>query len=153
MKHSDIAKQMVVENSLMKYLIEGMRHMLAWKTDGPEFARKLSTFRFIAGSFQRHLERLLNLEERDGYMKIVLEEKPNPNMAEAVAALKQEHGEFRKAIERILERLEKVTPSDHATLSSIEGDVNRLLDQFQAHTTKEADLMQEAFERDDGGEG
>jgi hypothetical protein len=33
---------------------------------GPDASRKLSTLRFITGSFQRHLERLLALEEYGG---------------------------------------------------------------------------------------
>ena len=46
----------------------------------------MSTLRFITQSLQRHLERVLALEEYDGYMDLVLHE--SPRLSNTVAALK-----------------------------------------------------------------
>ena len=65
--NNDIAQQTVVEDGILKLLVEGLRSALAWKVTN-DFSRKLSSVRFITQSFQRHLERLMALEEYDGYM-------------------------------------------------------------------------------------
>ena len=61
----EIAQQTIVENGLMKSLTEGLRNALAWRVHGDDFSRKLSTVQFICRSFQRHLERLMTLEEAE----------------------------------------------------------------------------------------
>ena len=46
-----------------------MAGAFAWKTQGHDVSVKLLTLKLIARSFQRHMERLMELEERDGYME------------------------------------------------------------------------------------
>ena len=45
-------------------LMEGLNTALAWKIQENDFARKLSTVRFLTQSFQRHLERLEQLRRK-----------------------------------------------------------------------------------------
>ena len=66
MDSHEVAQQMQVEHGLLQHLIQGLRATAAWPVPGPDASRKLSTLRFVAGSFQRHLERLLALEEFAG---------------------------------------------------------------------------------------
>jgi hemerythrin-like domain-containing protein len=146
----EIAEQLVLENSVLNLLIEGLRSALAWKvTNG--FSRKLSSVRFIAQSFQRHLERLMALEEYDGYMVHV--EKKAPQLARTVSHLKQEHDAFRTGIRRILHGLDHVSSTDHATFTSLCDELLILLKGLDKHGKKETDLYHEAFEQDAGGEG
>jgi hypothetical protein len=148
---NDLAQQTQVENGMLKCLVEGLRNTLAWEVQGNDFARKLSTLRFIAHSFQRHMERLMTLEEHEGYMDVVLE--TNPNLEKTVEALKQEHDYFRKSIREIIQGLDHVSPSDQATFSRLCGDMAALLKKLDKHDGKEADIVQEAFKREPGGEG
>jgi hypothetical protein len=67
MDSHEVAQQMQVEHGLLRHLIQGLRATAAWEVPGPDASRKLSTLRFVAGSFQRHLERPLALEEYDGW--------------------------------------------------------------------------------------
>jgi hemerythrin-like domain-containing protein len=132
-------------------IMEGLHKTLSWKTSGDDFARKLSTLRFISQSFQRHLERVLALEEFDGYMDLVLQS--SPGAAKTVDGLRQEHEQFRKEARHIVLRFERVARTDGEAFAHICDDLVGLLNRLAAHDKKEASLIQEAFARDEGGEG
>ena len=151
MNYPDVAKQTRIETDLLKILIEGLRSTLAWEVKDGSFSRKLATLRFITHSFQRHMEHLMALEEYDGYMDIVLETKPN--LEKAVNSLKQDHDEFRKELGRILHQVDFVAPPDQVKFTKICNDLKTLLLKLEVHTKKEADIFQEAFEQEEGGEG
>jgi hemerythrin-like domain-containing protein len=150
MNSHDIAQQSIVENGMLQHLEEALRNTMDWQVQGPDLSRKLSTLRFIAGSFQRHLERLFTLEEFDGYMDLVL--KTSPNLGKQVFALKDEHGQLRNGARQIVNRLERVAPSDQAGFHKICTDFQALLQKLDHHTKKEVELFQEAF-HEGGGEG
>lgn len=148
---TDLAQQTQVEHGLLLLLIEGLRNTLAWKVSGADFARKQSTLRFITQSFQRHLERVLSLEEYDGYMDLVL--KASPQLGNTVDALRKEHDQFRAEARRVLHRFEHVSAKDPDGFARTCDELSQLLARVEAHNKKEADLIQEAFARDEGGEG
>jgi hemerythrin-like domain-containing protein len=149
MDRQDVTEQMRVEHGLLQYLIQGLRATLAWQVPGPDASRKLSTLRFIAQMFQRHLERLLALEEYDGYMGVV--RATCPRLGRATDALRAEHEGFRTEARRIVLRLERLPNTDLAALGQVCTDLLALLEQVEGHSRKEMDLLQEAFERDEGG--
>jgi hypothetical protein len=151
MVHTDLAQQTLAEHNVLTLLIEGMRNTLAWKVEGTDFARKLSTLRFITQSFQRHLEHVLTLEEDGGYMDLVLQTRPH--QGNNVNALKQEHQQFRKEASHIVHRFENVPPTDGGSFSRTCGELVDLLKKLDAHNKKELKLMREAFHQDEGGEG
>jgi hypothetical protein len=149
--NDDIIQQTVVENCMLKILVEGLRSALAWKVTNAAFSRKLSSVRFITQSFQRHLERLMALKEYDGYMDRLA--KKAPQLTRAVGELKQEHEAFRTRIRRILLGLEHVSSTDYATFANLCDELLTLLTNVDEHRKKEANLYHEAFEQDAGGEG
>jgi hemerythrin-like domain-containing protein len=151
MNQLNIVQQTLVEKKLLKFLIEGLQHTVAWKITGDDLSRKLSTLKFIMRSFQSHFERLMELEERDGYMAIVVEKHPHLN--KAVEALRAEHDEFRGEITRLVQSLASVAPTDQNTLNGVCEQATALLKKVDEHNKKEADIFQEAFEREEGGEG
>jgi hypothetical protein len=151
MQHSEIAEQTRVENGMLKYLVEGLRMALAWKVHGADFSRKLSTMRFITQSFQRHLEHMMTLEEKNGYMDMVLTSAPQ--LGRSVDALRKDHEWFRSSLGGIVNRLERVSSTDTASFADISQDLHNVLHKLDEHSKKEADLVLEAIERDEGGEG
>lgn len=150
-QHDDLAQQTLVENKLLQALSDGMRAALVWQVHGEDCSRKLATMRFIARSFQRHLERLMKLEELDGYMDIVLELKPF--LSSRVASLKHDHDAFRRNLAHLLHRLARVAAKDHHTLETICHDFVEFLDRLDSHHRREAKLFHEVFEQEEGGEG
>jgi hypothetical protein len=151
MTHGDIAQQTVVENNLLQCLVEGLRTTLNWQVEGEDFSRKLSTLRFTAESFQRHLERLMSLEEFDGYLDEVA--ATSPQLSRRVDALRNEHGMLREAARHIVHGLEQLSPTDALGFAGICDELERLLDDVEAHSRREVSLVQEACARDGGGEG
>jgi hypothetical protein len=147
----DMAQQTLVEHTMLKHLMEGLRATVAWKLHGAGLSRKLSTLRFIAQSLQRHLEHLLALEEYDGYMDRVL--ATSPRLSKTVDALREQHDVFRRGVSRMVHGLEQVSSSDDTGFTGLCNDLLVLLDKLDAHNRKEIHLIQEAFERDGGGEG
>jgi hypothetical protein len=146
----DVAQQMQVEHGLLQHLIEGLRAAAASPVPGPDASRKLSTLRFVAGSFQRHLERLLALEEGD-YLGLV--RAASPRLVRAADALRAEHERFRAEARRVVQRLDGLPGTDPAALAPVCADLLALLGQVESHSEKEMALVHEAFGQDEGGEG
>lgn len=145
----DIAQQTKVEHDLLRQIMEGVRISAGWQVPGPDAARKLSTLRFVTSSFQRHLERLLALEEFDGYMDVV--SARSPSFGRATAALRAEHDALRNEARRIAQHLELVPTDDLAALDHACDELLALVGRVETHNGKEIDLLQEAFGREDGG--
>ena len=147
----DIAQQTIIENQLLGYLLAALRQTIAWEVAGADWSRKLSTLRFLSQSFQRHLERLLELEEHDGYMAEVL--KTAPALGKEIDALRNEHLQFRDALHRIVPRLERAGPADHARITALGEELLALMTQLEEHNRREEQILQEALLREEGGEG
>jgi hemerythrin-like domain-containing protein len=150
MNRQDVAQQTQVEQELLRHIMEGLRISAGWQVQGGNATRKLSTLQFVVQSFQRHLERLLALEEHDGYMDMVV--SCAPTLGRATDALRREHDQFRTAARQFVSRLERITPTETAALDAYCNDLLALLDRIEAHNRKEVSLLQEAL-RDEGGEG
>jgi hypothetical protein len=148
---NDAAQQTLVEHELLGYLVEGLRTTLAWQVQGEDFTRKLSTLRFMAQCFQRHLERMMALEEYDGYMGLA--GATSPWLGRKVDALRQEHTRLREAARRVVHGLEHASPTDQGEFACLCEALAALLLQVEEHTRKEVTLVQEAFTQDSGGEG
>ena len=88
---------------------EALRVTVEWRVPSVGISRKLSSVLFIIRALQRHLERLLDLEERDGYMEVVGER--NPNRMHDADRLLSDHEEFRQSLREILPTVEE-RPSD-----------------------------------------
>jgi hypothetical protein len=151
MDRQDIAEQTKVEQELLGHVMEGLRLSTNWQVRGPDGSRKLSTLRFVTGSFQRHLERLFALEENDGFMDKVL--ACAPQFGRATVALRADHDSFRAEALRIVQQLERLQATDLDALEKLSGELLALLNRIEAHNRKEMALLLEAFARDEGGEG
>ena len=151
MDRQDLAEQTRVEQELLRHVMEGLRLSTTWQVRGPDASRKLSTLRFVTGSFQRHLERLLALEEYDGFMDKVL--VCAPHLGRATAALRGEHDGFRSEARRVVQQLERLPATDPAALEKVGGELVALLGRIEGHNRREMALLLEAFGRDEGGEG
>ncbi len=144
-------QQAAIEHEALRHIIGALRTVLDWKPSTDDPSRKLSSLRFIAQSFQRHLERLMALKEQDGYMTDAVAEKPN--LAEKVKALLEDHDRFEEEMHRLVLKLEHVSPTDKPKFDAVCRDLEELLVKLDDHHRREAELMQEAYLRDEGGHG
>jgi hypothetical protein len=148
---SDVSQQTLLEHYLIGNLMLGLRKTLAWQVTKGEFARKLSTLRFMAQCFNRHLGRMMDLEENDGYVDLVQE--TCPWLGRRVDALRDEHGRIRDAAQSVVTHLEQLRDADWPGFCASCNDMADLIERVEGHTRKEVALVQEAFDQEIGGEG
>ncbi len=151
MRHGDLQQQILIEQETLAHVVSALRTTMGWHIQGPDVSRKLSSLRFVTDSFRRHLKRLLELEQSEGYMVVVLEARPE--LSDEVRALRSQHVHFRKTSRDIATRLKRVAPNEVSEFCKICDELAALLSELEAHHRKEADLLQEALLRDEGGEG
>jgi hypothetical protein len=151
MDPNGIGQQTRVEHEILKHITRAMRVVMDWEVVGNEFSRKLASLRFLSQSFQRHLERMMAVEEHDGYMSAVAES--HPQWSKEVDALRQDHSKFRAAIHWVVPHLERVSPTDLGGFQHICRELHDLLETLDEHSRKEMSLLQKAFLREEGGEG
>ncbi|MEX2111575.1 MAG: hypothetical protein WD845_00225 [Pirellulales bacterium] len=151
MDHQDIQQQVLIEQAILAHVVSALRTTLSWKVREYDFSRKLSSLLFVCESFQRHLKRLLRLEQSEGYMAVVLDSRPE--LSDEVRGLRRYHTEFRKKLREILARLRSVAHTDLAGFTQTSTELEMLLDRLDEHHRHEAALLQEALLRDEGGEG
>ncbi len=146
-----VGHQCLLEHQILAHVTAALRLSLQWRVTAVGYAKKLSTVRFTAQSFQRHLERLLTLEEGGGYMAFVRDRQPA--LFERVRHLRREHDEFRVALTETLEQMEQLPDDQGGSLDDLCLDLEQLLLQLESHHHHEIELMQEALTQDVGGEG
>src|SRR5215475_4501289 len=116
-KEQQNLKQAAVEHEALRHIIGALRTVLDWKPSTDDLPRKLSSLRFIAQSFQRHLERLMALKEQDGYMTGVVDQMPA--LAEKVQALLRDHDQFEESLHRLVLRMEHLSPTDKSKADAL----------------------------------
>ncbi len=144
-------QQVLIEHQMLNHITGALKATMDWEYEGTDFSRKLSSLRFVAQSFQRHLKRLMALEEADGYMAVVLDSCPQLN--QEIETLRQEHDQFRHALPRIMGRLQRVSPTNRESMTKILDELTALLEKLNAHGKKETSLLLKALLTDEGGEG
>jgi hypothetical protein len=146
-----VAQASQMEHQILDHVKQALRITLDWKAPAISLPRKISSVQFTMKSFSRHLLRMMDLEERDGYMTVVVEEKPNLDCR--IKRLQREHQAFRA-------RLEEMAPDVAALPALAEDDfefvctqIEELLDRVDQHDVEEIELLQDTLLCDEGGEG
>lgn len=148
MERQDIARQAMFEHSMLNHITGTLRAIMDWEPVGPHGSRKLSSLTFVAQSLERHLTRLMALEEQDGYMTAAL--KIAPHLAPQIDSLREEHGKFRSTVRTVVGRLETTKAGDQGGLEESCRTLSNLLSSVDSHSHRETALMQEAMLRDEG---
>lgn len=151
MDPKSIAEQALFEHRTLQQIRTALGVAIEWHVVEAEFPRKLSSVRFMAQSFERHLKRLMTIEEEGGYMDVVA--ALQPNLSRSIDELRREHEEFRSVLGQVMPRLERSTPADRAAFAEVCDQLARLMQLLDEHSRKEIALLQESFLRDEGGEG
>ena len=150
MDPQDIAKQMQVEREMLIHIESALRAALGWDVREDDFSRNVSTLRFVAQSFQRHLNRAWVLQEQGGYMKVVLEIRPH--LETTIEAMKRDHARLQGVLDVVILKLDRVSPSDRETFINLRDEFLEFLEDLKNHNVKETHLSQEAFMLEEGGE-
>ncbi len=140
-----------MEHQILDHVKQALRVTLGWQVPSVGMPRKLSSLQFTLKSFQRHLERLMDIEEEDGYMVLVAETKPN--LSARLAELEQDHDRFRREIRHLLPEVESLSEYQSEEFEQVCSEISDLLEKVDHHDTEEIELLQETLLYDEGGEG
>ncbi len=140
-----------MEHEILNHVKQALRVTLGWKVPPEGISRKLSSVQFTLKSFQRHLERLMNIEEQDGYMVFVEELKPNMHFR--VDQLERDHDRFRRAMSCLLPKVDSLSAYDDEEIEAVCEEIHALLERVDHHDRQEVDLLQDSMWLDEGGEG
>jgi hypothetical protein len=143
-----LARQALFEHDLLEHLKKALRLALAWQANQVGFERKRSTVCFTTQSLGRHLERLMEIEEEGGYMREILDRKPN--LSDEVKALRADHEQFRAALAELMPRAAQGATLDQAGLDNLCRRLESLLDHVDRHDHREIDLFQEGLVGEEG---
>jgi hypothetical protein len=150
MDDHSIAEQVLMEQQTLKHIREALRVTLNWELARVGLSRKISSVGFTAKSFQRHLERVLSLEEDGGYMEVVRDEMPNWYCK--VETLRADHDRFRHQMQRIIKQFHDLATNDEVWFNGLCCELKQLLEDLEEHERHETDLLQDVLLVDVGGE-
>lgn len=140
-----------MEHQILDHVKQALRVTLNWKVPAVGMPRKLSSLQFTMKSFQRHLQRIMEMEERDGYMAEVVESKPNT--AERIQHLLRDHASFRSWLSDLAPEVDSISEYEEDRFEAVCCRISDLLDQVDRHDAAEIELLQETLLFDEGGEG
>jgi hypothetical protein len=145
------AQAACVEHQILDHVKSALRVTLEWKAPAIGLPRKISSVQFTTKSFMRHLLRMIDLEEQDGYMSIVREQKPH--LEHRVKKLERQHAQFRNCLEELKPDIASLTALPEDQFEFVCSRVVELLDCVDQHDLDEIELLQETLLCDEGGEG
>jgi len=138
-----LAHETLVEHQIMEHIKDALRLSLDAKAWPAAQERKLASVRFMAESFERHFLRLLELEEKDGYMSADCERVPE--LAAKKTALRSEHSEFRQQLEETLRALQSIGENEAGRFEALCRSLQSLLERIDSHDAEEIKLLEQAL--------
>ena len=96
-----------------------------------------------------HIERCMTMKEKDGYLEVILKERPS--LSKQVAVIKSEHGQLLKMGAAIRNDLTATRPEDHMIVADACARVQRFMAVVDQHEQRENMLVLFALNQDLGG--
>jgi len=151
LQESSTLSTSLMEHRILGHVKQALRVTLHWKAPTVSMPRKLSSLKFTIKSFQRHLERVISIEEEGGYLTEVVERKPY--LEDRIDLLAGQHRRFRCRVREVVAELGTVSEWEDDRFLQVCDEIGRLLDDIDRHDSAEIDLLQETLLMDEGGEG
>ncbi|MCI0332452.1 MAG: hemerythrin domain-containing protein [Planctomycetes bacterium] len=140
-----------MEHQVLEHIKQALRVTIHWQAPAVSMPRKLSSLQFTIKSFQRHLERVISIEEEGGYMNEVIDAKPY--FQDRIERLEKDHGRFRARLRTLMPELNDIKEWEEPRFEQVCDELRQLLDDVDRHDWREVELLQESLLMDDGGEG
>lgn len=151
LQSNSTASTACMEHQILEHIKQALRVTINWHAPAVSMPRKLSSLQFTIKSFQRHLERVISIEEEGGYMAEVVDAKPH--FENRIDQLAGDHARFRVRLRRFISELNDVNEWEEPRFDQVCGDLKSLLEDVDRHDLAEIELLQESLLMDDGGEG
>lgn len=146
-----IASTACMEHQILEHIKQALRVTINWQAPAVSMPRKLSSLQFTIKSFQRHLERVISIEEEGGYMADALEAKPH--LQDRIESLAADHACFKERLRTLIPELNDIKEWEEPRFNRVCEELRNLVDYVDEHDAREVELLQESILLDDGGEG
>jgi hypothetical protein len=140
-----------MEHQIFEHIKQALLVTLNWQAPLVGIPRKLSSLQFTIKSFQRHLDRIISIEEEGGYMADAMASKPH--LQDRVEQLQGEHSRFRERLRKLIPELNETKEWDEPRFNRICDDLRTLVEDCDRHNQREIEVLQESTCVDEGGEG
>ncbi len=140
-----------MEHAVLDHIKQALRITLDWQAPEVSLPRKISSLQFTIQSLQRHLDRLMRIEEEGGYLSVVEEAKPH--LRDRLEILAADHNAFRKRLKRMASELGALTDWQEDVFGRLSDELRQLLDDIDEHDRHEVDLLQQSLLDEEGGGG
>jgi hypothetical protein len=140
-----------MEHAVLDHIKQAMRVTLDWQAPEVSLPRKISSLQFTIKSLQRHLERVMSIEEEGGYMAVVRDAKPH--LQDRLESLAGDHQSFRGRLRELLPKLDLLSDWQEANFDQACEELRQLLDDIDRHDKQEVELLQQSLWDEEGGEG
>src|SRR5215469_11648006 len=114
MDRTSTEQEALFEHQLLAHIADALRTTIDWALHTQDCSGRLPSLRFIAHSFHRHLEHILDLEEREGYLPTI-DSRRHSDLRETINELRREHDLFRRHLQLAVDRLERAEAADYLT--------------------------------------
>jgi hemerythrin-like domain-containing protein len=140
-----------MEHQIFDHIKQALLVTLNWQAPAIGIPRKLSSLQFTIQSLQRHLDRIISIEEEGGYMADAMESKPH--LQDRVEQLQGEHSRFRDRLRKLIPELNETKEWDESRFKRICDDLRSFVEDLDRHNEREIEVLQESMCTDEGGEG
>ncbi|HUU83618.1 MAG TPA: hemerythrin domain-containing protein [Phycisphaerae bacterium] len=150
MKSDDLAQWMRQEHDR----VEDLAGVLLKEVAAPprtQVQEWLTHLRDRFDHMRAHLQKHMALEEQDGYLPSVVEQRPT--LFDQVERLKHEHGEITRIMDGIHTALHEAGPDDRMLVRECCQRIENVLTEVQRHEADENLMVMSAFTRDIGANG
>jgi hemerythrin-like domain-containing protein len=151
MQGNSTASIACMEHQILEHIKQALRVTINWQAPVVSMPRKLSSLQFTIKSFQRHLDRVISIEEEGGYMEEVASVKPY--FQNRIERLEADHAQFRGRLRKLHAELNDIKEWEEPRFEQLCRELSELLDDVDRHDLSEVELLQESLLMDDGGEG
>ena len=140
-----------MEHQVFEHIKQALLVTLNWQAPSVSMPRKVSSLQFTIKSFQRHLDRVISIEDEGGYMADVVDAKPY--MDERIDQLARDHVRFRERLRKLIPELNDIKEWEEPRFKKVCDNLRELIADIDRHNEQEVELLQESMLVDDGGEG
>jgi hypothetical protein len=140
-----------MEHQIFEHIKQALLVTLNWQAPLVGVPRKLSSLQFTIKSFQRHLDRVISIEEEGGFMASAMDSKPH--LQARVEQLARDHAGFRERLRKIIPVLNETKEWDEERFDRVCNDLRQLVADVERHNGREIELLQESALVDEGGQG
>jgi hemerythrin-like domain-containing protein len=140
-----------MEHAVLDHIKQALRITLNWQAPEVSLPRKVSSLQFTIQSLQRHLDRLMRIEEEGGYLIVVEEAKPH--LRDRLQVLAADHDAFRKRLKCLANELDGLNDWQQHRFSNLADELQQLLDDIDEHDRNEVELLQQSLLDEEGGGG